>query len=188
MLSMRITGGRYCNRKVLIPEGDLEIRPAMDRMRESLFAILGPLDDTSFCDLFSGSACVGIEAASRGANLVHMVEMDAKKKDVMEKNISYAKEHSQMRIYIQDVLEFLKLIKESYDIVYADPPFPMPDKIRIAKLADQYERVKVGGLFVVHIPKNEENLWPQTIGKLQLTDTRLYGRNMIKFYKNQESR
>ena len=70
MLTMRITGGRYCGRKVIIPQGELEIRPAMDRMRESLFAILGPLDGISFCDLFSGSGCVGLEAASRGAKLV----------------------------------------------------------------------------------------------------------------------
>ena len=37
MLTMRITGGKYCGRKVIIPNGELEIRPAMDRMRESLF-------------------------------------------------------------------------------------------------------------------------------------------------------
>ena len=38
MLTMRITGGKYCGRKVIIPNGELEIRPAMDRMRESLFS------------------------------------------------------------------------------------------------------------------------------------------------------
>ena len=92
MLTMRITGGRYCGRKVIIPTGELEIRPAMDRMRESLFSILGPLDGASFCDLFSGSGCVGLEAASRGATTVHLVEMDRAKREVMEKNISWAKE------------------------------------------------------------------------------------------------
>ena len=87
MLTMRITGGKYCGRKVIIPTGELEIRPAMDRMRDSLFAILGPLDGASFCDLFSGSGCVGLEAASRGASVVHLVEMDRAKREVMEKNI-----------------------------------------------------------------------------------------------------
>lgn len=183
MLSMRITGGKYCNRRVLIPEGDLEIRPAMDRMRESLFAILGPLDDMSFCDLFTGSGCVGLEAASRGAKLIHMVELDSKKKTVLEKNISFAKDESEIRIYIEDVLEFLKLIKCSYDIVYADPPFPMPDKMRIANLVNEYDRVNDGGLFVIHIPNTEAELWPEKIGNLSLVDTRLYGRNMFKFYK-----
>lgn len=183
MLSMRITGGKYCNRRVLIPEGDLEIRPAMDRMRESLFSILGPLDDMSFCDLFSGSGCVGLEAASRGAKLIHLVELDAKKKPVLEKNISFAKDECQIRIYIEDVLQFLQLIKNSYDIVYADPPFPMPDKLRIAQLVDQYERVNDKGLFVIHIPDTEVQSWPGKIGKLTLVDTRLYGRNMFKFYR-----
>lgn len=182
MLSMRITGGKYCNRRVLIPEGDLEIRPAMDRMRESLFSILGPLDDYSFCDLFTGSGCVGLEAASRGAKLIHMVELDQKKKSILEKNVSFAKDDCEIRIYIEDVLQFLEKIKISYDIVYADPPFPMPEKIRIANLVDKYERVKDGGLFVIHIPDTEEKIWPEKIGKLTLSDTRLYGRNMFKFY------
>ena len=89
MLTMRITGGKYCGRKVIIPNGELEIRPAMDRMRESLFAILGPLDGVSFCDLFSGSGCVGLEAASRGAKLVHLVEMDRAKKAMNCRGLGY---------------------------------------------------------------------------------------------------
>ena len=62
---MRITGGLYSGRIVKMPEGDLKIRPAMDRMRESVFAVLGDLTGFSFCDLFSGSGIIGLEAASR---------------------------------------------------------------------------------------------------------------------------
>ncbi len=65
---MRITGGFYKGRTVVCPPG--VIRPAMDRMRESLFAILGDLTGTSFLDLYAGSGVVGIEAASRGADVV----------------------------------------------------------------------------------------------------------------------
>ena len=60
---MRITGGRYNGRTVKCPKGI--IRPAMDRMRESMFSILGPMDGLSYLDLFSGSGSVGLEAASR---------------------------------------------------------------------------------------------------------------------------
>ena len=62
---MRITGGLYRGRGIKCPPG--VIRPAMDRMRESLFAVLGNITGCSFLDLFSGSGIVGIEAASRGA-------------------------------------------------------------------------------------------------------------------------
>lgn len=182
MLTMRITGGKFCNRKVIIPEGELEIRPAMDRMRESLFAILGPLDEMSFCDLFSGSGCVGLEAASRGANLVHLVEMDKAKRPVMEKNISWAKGECDIDIFNADVLRYIPTCPYKYDIVYADPPFPMPEKIRILDAVNKCNMVKEDGQFIVHIPANEENLWPESFGSFCLTDTRKYGRNMIKFY------
>jgi 16S rRNA (guanine966-N2)-methyltransferase len=54
---MRITGGEYRGRIVKCPPG--VIRPAMDRMRESLFSILGNLEGKSFLDIFSGSGVVG---------------------------------------------------------------------------------------------------------------------------------
>ncbi|MFW6253274.1 MAG: RsmD family RNA methyltransferase, partial [bacterium] len=62
---MRITGGSLRGRVVKVPPG--EIRPTMDRMRESMFSILGPLHGRSFLDLFGGSGIVALEAVSRGA-------------------------------------------------------------------------------------------------------------------------
>ncbi|MCQ2412532.1 MAG: 16S rRNA (guanine(966)-N(2))-methyltransferase RsmD [Sphaerochaetaceae bacterium] len=184
MLTMRITGGKYCGRKVIIPTGELEIRPAMDRMRESLFAILGPLDGASFCDLFSGSGCVGLEAASRGATLVHLVEMDKAKRPTMEKNISWATAECDIKIFNSNVLKFIPTAQMQYDIVYADPPFPMGNKIQLAELTDRRHAVKPDGLFIIHFPAPEENQWPEQIGDLKLVDTRKYGRNMLKFYRN----
>ncbi len=184
MLTMRITGGKYCGRRVIIPNGELEIRPAMDRMRESLFAILGPLDGASFCDLFSGSGCVGLEAASRGATLVHLVEMDKAKRPTMEKNISWAQDECNIKIFNSNVLKFIPTAQMQYEIVYADPPFPMGNKIQLAQLVDRRHCVKPEGLFIIHFPTVEEAQWPEQIGDLKLIDTRKYGRNMIKFYRN----
>ena len=180
---MRITGGKYCGRKVIVPTGEMEIRPAMDRMRESLFAILGPLDGVSFCDLFSGSGCVGLEAASRGASLVHLVEMDRAKRPIMEKNISWAVSDCDIKIFNSNVLKFIPTSKNEYDIVYADPPFPMSNKIQLAQLVQRREMVKPQGLFIIHFPTVEQDQWCESFGDLKLVDTRRYGRNMIKFYK-----
>ena len=88
---MRITGGQYVRRNIICPPGI--IRPAMDRMRESLFSILGPLDGTSFLDLFSGSGCVAIEAASRGASPIHLVEGDRGKKETIAVTLPPAPGH-----------------------------------------------------------------------------------------------
>jgi 16S rRNA (guanine(966)-N(2))-methyltransferase RsmD len=96
---MRITGGLYRGRKIVCPPG--EIRPAMDRMRESLFSILYDIEDLSFLDLFSGSGLVGIEAASRKSTPVHLVELDRNKKSTIEKNISFVE--SDIKLFITDV-------------------------------------------------------------------------------------
>ncbi|HOX18306.1 MAG TPA: RsmD family RNA methyltransferase, partial [Spirochaetales bacterium] len=67
---MRVTGGSLAGRTLKVPKGPLDIRPAMDRMRESVFAVLGDLSGMSFLDLFAGSGVLGLEAASRGASRV----------------------------------------------------------------------------------------------------------------------
>ena len=77
----------------------------MDRMRESLFSILGDLTGCSFLDLFSGSGCVAIEAASRGASPIHLVEMDRGKKATIEKNLSFVEEDK--KLFVMDAERYI---------------------------------------------------------------------------------
>lgn len=177
---MRITGGKYLRRNIICPPG--VIRPAMDRMRESLFAILGDLSGSSFLDLFSGSGCVAIEAASRGANPIHLVELDKGKEKTILKNLSFVEEDK--KLFIKDVYTFIETYKgASYSIVYADPPFAMDEKIELLKKIDEKNLVKENGLFIIHYPLQEENEWPNSIGTFFIVDTRKYGKNMIRIYK-----
>lgn len=179
---MRITGGKYCRRNIVCPPG--VIRPAMDRMRESLFSILGDLTGCSFLDLFSGSGCVAIEAASRGASPIHLVEMDKGKKATIEKNLSFVEEEK--KLFMMDVKRFLISSLLSYDIVYADPPFPMEGKVGLLESVAEHHTVKPGGLFIIHYPLEEERQWPESIKGFTLTDERKYGRSMVRFYKAEE--
>lgn len=179
---MRITGGKYVRRQVQCPPGI--IRPAMDRMRESLFSILGDLSGLSFLDLYSGSGCVAIEAASRGADPVHLVEADRGKKATIEKNLSFVEENH--RLFMIDALRFLSSGAYRYSIVYADPPFPMQDKIQILHAAEKGAAVKDDGLFIIHIPAEERKLWPDEDGSFHLTDERKYGRSILLFYRKEK--
>lgn len=181
---MRITGGVYRGRIIQCPPG--VIRPAMDRMRESLFSILGNMEGCAFLDLFSGSGCVGIEAASRGAEPVHLVEMDRGKKQVIQKNISMVE--SQIQLFMMNVNRFIPTAKCQYDIVYADPPFPMGGKVELAKSIDEANIVKNGGLFIIHYPAEEKAGWPEKIGDLEFNDERTYGRSILRFYKRIDTR
>lgn len=174
---MRITGGAYKGRIITCPPG--VIRPAMDRMRESLFSILGPIDGLSFLDLFSGSGLVGIEAASRGCSPVHLVEMDGKKRKTIKKNMTIVE--TPIRLYMLSVQKFLHIAPISYDLVYADPPFPMKGKAELSEKIAEAKLVKPGGLYIIHYPK--EDSMPGALGSLECIDERKYGRSMLRIYR-----
>lgn len=178
MRGMRITGGQYCRRTVICPPGI--IRPAMDRMRESLFSILGPLDGKSFLDLFSGSGCVAIEAASRGASPIHLVEMDRGKKSVIERNLSFVNEEK--RLFMMDVRRYLDSCQRRYDLIYADPPFALEGKVKLLEKVAQKGLLEDGGLFIIHFPIEEDGQWDGEVGGLKLVDRRTYGRSTLRFY------
>ncbi|MFO7781796.1 MAG: RsmD family RNA methyltransferase, partial [Spirochaetia bacterium] len=106
---MRVTGGEYGGRRIDVPPG--EIRPAMDRMRESVFSILGSalgsLQGTTVLDLFSGSGSMALEALSRGARSAVLVERDRGKAKVVRQNLSYV-EPERWKLVIAPVERYLK--------------------------------------------------------------------------------
>ena len=177
---MRITGGALTGRRVAVPPG--EIRPAMDRMRESLFNILGPLVGFSFLDLFCGSGIMTLEAISRGATRATLVERDRKKRTVIVRNLELAHETEcpSPRLVMAPVESFVAREKRRYDIVYLDPPFRYrhkPDLIgRIASAA----LLEPEGRLLIHYPREDQ--LPDEIGGLVLTDERAYGRSTVRFY------
>ena len=173
---MRITGGKYRSRIVLCPKG--EIRPAMDRMRTSLFSILGPLDGISVLDLFSGSGLVGIETASRGAAEVDLVEKDWGKKPTILKNLAWVEEP--VRLHLTEVKSFLKRADRQWDLIYADPPFPLAGKLEILELVSQKNLLSPQGTLVLHYPGEES--YPEHVGQLRQFDHRNYGRSHLVFY------
>lgn len=173
---MRITGGKYRGRTVFCPPGI--IRPAMDRMRTSLFSILGPLDGLSFLDLFSGSGLVGLEAASRGASPVDLVEKDFGKKAVIQRNLAWVEEP--VTLHLADVKAFLKRAARRWDVIYADPPFPMEGKLEVLQSVAERSLLEPGGSLLLHYPGEET--FPETVGELVRYDHREYGRSHVVFY------
>jgi len=178
MGGLRITGGTLKGRRVDVPTGDFEIRPAMDRMRESLFSILGPLDGRSFLDLFSGSGIVALEAASRGASPVACVERDRAKLSLLIRNVSMAPER--IDCHCVPVERFVLRCDRSYSIVFCDPPFPYAHKADLVRSIADRGLVEPGGLLLIHYPS--EDVLPEAHGSLTMTDERSYGRSTVRFY------
>lgn len=178
---MRITGGVYRGRTILCPPG--VIRPSMDRMRESLFSILGDLSEVSFLDLFSGTGILGIEAASRGAEPVLLVEKDPRKKATILKNISFVK--SFIDLVISPVERFLRTNQRSWDVVFLDPPFNFPGKEAILDAACTVPHLSTGGLAIIHLHTAEKLSTERP--ELILTDRRVYGQSLLLFFRRKET-
>jgi 16S rRNA (guanine(966)-N(2))-methyltransferase RsmD len=151
----------------------------MDRMRESLFSILGPLSGSSFLDLFSGSGVIALEASSRGADPVYCVERDRGKLGLLIKNVSMAKNRIECKCV--PVERFILRCERAFSIVFCDPPFPYAHKSGIVMSIAEKGLVEAGGLLLIHYP-SEETL-PDACGDLMKIDEREYGRSIVRFYK-----
>lgn len=149
---MRITGGSLRGRTVTCPPGI--IRPAMDRMRESFFSILGPLDGLSFLDLFSGSGCIALEAFSRGAWPIRVVEKDGGKRPVILKNLDLA--DKRIELSIMPAERFVKAWKESFDLIFLDPPFDYPYKAELLQRVAGSRLVHADSLIFMHFPDEDD--------------------------------
>ncbi|MBE6352470.1 MAG: 16S rRNA (guanine(966)-N(2))-methyltransferase RsmD [Treponema bryantii] len=177
---MRITGGVLRGRIIKCPDGI--IRPAMDRMRESVFSILGDLSGKSFLDLFSGSGTIAIEAVSRGASQVELCEKDKIKVNTVLDNVSITEKDVGVKIkcHFMPVEYFIKRCKSSFDYIFFDPPFPYKYHAQLIEEADKNGLLNPTGTILVHRP--EEHFMPDTIGNLTRTDQREYGRSIVDFY------
>lgn len=177
---MRITGGKLKGRVIKCPDG--VIRPAMDRMRESVFAILGDLDGKSFLDLFSGSGTIAIEAASRGASHVELCEKDKIKVKTVLDNVSVTEKELGLKIrcHFMAVELFVKRCKTKFDYIFFDPPFPYKFHEQLVNEAGIRELLNPGGTILIHRP--EEHFMPDETENLRRIDQRVYGRSIVDFY------
>jgi 16S rRNA (guanine966-N2)-methyltransferase len=177
---MRITGGQLTGRTIKCPDG--VIRPAMDRMRESVFAILGDLSGKSFLDLFSGSGTIAIEAVSRGASPVELCEKDRIKIDTILENVSITEKEIGVKIqcHFMPVEYYIKRCKNQFDYIFFDPPFPYKFHEQLIAEADAKHLLAKTGIILVHRP--EEHFMPDKIGSLYRSDQRIYGRSIVDFY------
>lgn len=126
----RIIGGSAGGRRLATPRGSLT-RPTSDRVREALFSAVeawcGSLDGLRFLDLYAGSGAVGLEAWSRGAGVVTLVEQDRRAAALIGRNavtVGFGRADV-LALSVGAVLR--KPPAAPYDVVFMDPPYPMHD-------------------------------------------------------------
>ena len=119
---LRIIGGRWRSRKLTIAPVP-GLRPTPDRVREALFNWLGPVVAGTRClDLYAGSGALGLEAASRGAAEVVLVDSNASVTGTLRQALQQL-DAVQVRVLQADASVYLRGRAQPYDIVFLDPPF-----------------------------------------------------------------
>jgi 16S rRNA (guanine966-N2)-methyltransferase len=165
----RIIGGAAGGRRLETPRGQTT-RPTSDRVREALFSAIesrtGSLDGLRFLDLYAGSGAVGLEAWSRGAGVVTLVEQDRRTASLITRNAATLG-FSRAKVVATAVSTFLAAQPAApYDVVFLDPPYPMTDAdvdADLAALVDQGWLVPGALVVVERAAKRTVVTWPDGI-------------------------
>ena len=162
----RIIGGRVGGQRIAAPRG-VNTRPTSDRVREALFSAIeswcGSLSGLRFLDLYAGSGAIGLEAMSRGAGVVTSVESDRRTARMVQDNagtLGFRK----VEVLALPVARVLgQHARAPYDVVFADPPYPLENAEleQVLALLLDYGWVAPGSVLVVErSARSVEPAWP----------------------------
>lgn len=169
-------GGEFRGRKLVTDSSSKIIRPTSGKVREALFSSIGEkISDASFVDLYAGSGAVGLEAASRGAGAVTLVENHPKSWALIKTNINGA--FLQVTAVHMDAIQFCKKMREekkSFDFVFADPPFGddfTPLKAVVTEILND------SGLGIIQFPTRNPPKWVRADDKIKR-----YGESSLVYF------
>ena len=184
----RVVTGRFRGAVLQAPEGD-KTRPTTDKVKEALFSIIQcDVPDSEFLDLFAGSGQIGIEALSRGAKRVTLVERSGMAASVIARNISKIKmvDSDEIRVHKNSVAQTMELLGqagEKFDIIFMDPPYKdVPLRLEeVTKFISTYHMLNPGGMLIVEHDKKCD--MPAEQNGLKCVRSCSYGITVITFFK-----
>lgn len=182
---MRIIAGKYRGRRLQSPPS-LETRPTSDRLRETLFNIIAPrIQGARFLDLCAGSGAVGIEALSRGAAHVTLVDRSRKLGQLIASNLAFCRsDPGDCTVVITDAADFLRRCTrrptEPWAIVFFDPPYSEDYSPVLSILGTSRLLAEDGLLVVEHHHKND---LPEAVGSLRRRRVVRQGESALSFYQ-----
>ncbi|MEZ4461350.1 MAG: 16S rRNA (guanine(966)-N(2))-methyltransferase RsmD [bacterium] len=175
---MRIISGTAKGRKLATPLDD-RVRPTTDRIRESLFSILGSFEDCTVLDAFAGTGALGCEALSRGATRVCFADNAAASIALVTDNV--ARVHAEDRAEIIHGSYELALRRMSFDpdVVFLDPPYNQGLTNAALEVLANAPRITAGALVVCEQHADEP---PCQHPAFTLDDERLYGSVRLRLF------
>ena len=182
----RIVAGAFGGRRLAVPVGE-ETRPTSDRVREALFSTLESLTEIEGCrfaDLYAGSGAVGLEAASRGAAHVLLVEAQARAARSIRSNIATLGLDSVCHLVTTRVASVLAAPPdEAYDVIFADPPYGLADVELAAATAAIVERGWLGPDGVLVLERSTRSGEPAAIEGVTAERARRYGESTLWYFR-----
>ncbi len=182
---MRVISGISKGHKLKLPKGQ-STRPTEDRIKESLFNILGNLNgDALVLDLFAGSGSIGIEFLSRGVKKTYFIDFSYDSIKVIKENLSHTKLLDRALVYKKDSISAISFLKDKgikFDYIYIDPPFRDHNLLRsVLNSLKDYQILKDDGLIIIEHEKKLE--LDKYIEEFEKIDFRNYGNKSITFLK-----
>ncbi len=175
----RIIAGSARGNPLKVPPGE-QTRPTTDRVREAFFSALatwaggsgGAADEQlagiRFLDLYAGSGAIGLEAASRGAREVVLVDRYRAAAEIIRRNAATAKMVDRVHVRVNDVLAFLaETPAEPFDVIWLDPPYAVSGEQLeevLARLADGW-LVSDGLVIVERANRDGPPKWPHQLAE-----------------------
>ncbi len=167
---MRIIAGRWKGHGLKTIRGR-DVRPTTDRVRESWMSALGDrVVGATVLDLFSGSGALGLEALSRGADQVVLVERTRGALSVIKSNIEKLGAGEECTVVADDVFRFLARLDKPFDIALADPPYGTG---AAARLVEQFIEVPFANELWLEHPFREKLTFPESAHTRRYGDTAL---------------
>lgn len=184
---MRVITGTARGHSLKSPKG-LNTRPTSDKVKESIFNILGYIDEEDvILDLFSGSGGIGIEFLSRGAKTSYFIDSDSNSIKTIKENLKNTKFLEKTFVYKNDVDRAIKILGNKnmeFDYIFMDPPY---NKEYVVSTLENISKEKLlkkeGKVIVEHETKLE---LPNECFGIVKVDIRKYGDTSVSFYMNKE--
>jgi 16S rRNA (guanine966-N2)-methyltransferase len=190
---MRVIAGTYRSRSLKSLKG-LALRPTSDRLRETLFNVLGlNVSGARFLDLFAGTGAIGIEALSRGAAEVVFIENHPPAATLIRRNLDSLGVRSGATVLAVDAhrgLEALtsrkKEAEPGFDYVFLDPPYAAAeDYARVLRFLGSADLIVSGGIVIAEHRRNFH--LPETAGVLRRVRVLKQGDAALSFYRRRSA-
>lgn len=181
---MRIITGKARGLKLTTPK-NMDVRPTSDRVKESLFNIIGTkIVGTHVLDLFAGTGNLGLEAWSRGAAKIVFIDESQASLQLVRSNIAKAKAEKETTVIKGNavkVIADLAAREERFDFIFCDPPYNKGLPAQIIEQVAKYDIVVSGGYLIVEHSQHE--ILSELPIKLEIIRSEKYGETLISFLR-----